>query len=78
MKEVQEWDVFIRNNMGVTAPEIQKAPKISYDSDTVEAQLIEASVEWNFEIDSSSGPFTLLLPGDKQIPLNSFLDQENN
>ena len=75
LQAVQEWDVMIRNDQGTIAP-LFCDPEISYNPDTVGAEFIEASVDWTFEIDLSSGPFTLLLPGNKQISLESFLSQE--
>ncbi len=76
LQDVQDWVVEIRNNEGTTVPMLYKPSLIGYDPAAVKPDLVQMSVDWYFEIDPASGPFILMLPGNKQISLQTFLSQE--
>lgn len=76
LQDLEDWKVEIRNSEGTTVPLLYKPTLTGYDPAAVKQDLIQISVEWYFEIDPESGPFTLMLPGNKQISLQTFLSAE--
>lgn len=76
LEDVQEWTVEVRNSEGTTVPLLYQPSLSGYDPADVKSNLIQASVDWYFEIDPASGPFTLMLPGNKQISLQTFLSEK--
>jgi hypothetical protein len=76
LESLDDWKVEIRNSQGATAPLLHKPDLVGYNPAEVKSDLIQASVDWYFEIDPASGPFTLVLPGNKQISLLTFLNAE--